>query len=138
MKKILSFVFPVVMIVFGIIAIVSGAKKLGAKHLYDASATAVITGIQQEWSGTDEDGFDQYDYHVYVKYEAGGKEYEAEYPGYNSKMKDGDEIEILYQSSDPTKISEKNITGNSVLFIVIGAVLSLAGVFLVIRAFIKR
>ena len=53
-------------------------------------------------------------------------------------MKDGDKIEILYQSSDPEQIAEKNITGNAVIFIVAGAVLILGGVFAEVKAFIKR
>ena len=75
MNKIFKLIFPIVAIVFGIIAIISGAHKMQSKRLYDASTTAVITGIEREWSGTDEDGFDQYDYHVYVDYEVDGKEY---------------------------------------------------------------
>ena len=139
MNKIMKLIFPIVAIIFGIIAIVSGAHKLQSKHLYDASTTAVITGIEREWSGTDEDGFDQYDYHVYIDYEVDGKKYEQkEYPGYNSSMKDGDTLEILYQSTNPENIAEKNITGNAVLFIAIGSVLALAGVFGEIRAFVKR
>ena len=138
MNKIFNIIFSVVMVVFGIIAIVSGVKKLQSKDLYDAAATAVITGIEREWTGTDEDGFDEYDYKVYVSYEVDGKKYEnVEYPGYSSSMKQGDDIEILYQSAAPDQISEKNVTGNAALFIVVGAVLSLAGVFTGIRGFFK-
>ncbi len=139
MNKIIKLIFPIVAIVFGVIAIVSGAHKLQSKHLYDASTTAVITGIEREWSGTDEDGFDQYDYHVYVNYEVDGKKYEnMEYPGYSSSMKNGDELEILYQSSNPENFAEKNITGNAMIFLGVGIVLVLGGAIAEVRTFIKK
>ena len=82
MKKLFSILFAVIFIVFGVITIVSGAHKLQTKDLYDASTTAQIVGIEREWTGTDEDGFDQYNYHVYVTYEVNGVQYEQkEYPG---------------------------------------------------------
>ena len=139
LNRILKFVFPIVMAVFAVILIVAGVKKLQSRRLYDASTKAVIVGIEREWTGTDEDGFDTYDYKVYVDYEVDGKKYEnREYPGYSSSMKKGDELEILYQSSNPENFAEKNVTGNSVIMIVIGAVLALAGVFMGLRAFIRR
>ena len=135
MNRILKIIFPVVAVVMGIVAIVMGAGKLATKNRFDASTTAVITGIEREWTGTDENGFDEYNYTVYIDYEADGKKYEnAEYPGYNSSMEKGDTLEILYVSSDPTQISEKNITGNAVIFIAAGAVLVLIGAVTEIKA----
>ena len=139
LNRIFKFVFPIVAVIFGIVAIVTGVHKLQTKDLYDSAAKAVITGIEREWTGTDEDGFDEYTYHVYVNYEVDGKKYEnVEYPGYSSSMKNGDEIDILYQSQAPENISETNITGNATIFIVAGVVLTLVGLFIGIRAIIKR
>ena len=139
MNRILRIIFPVVAVVMGIVAIVLGARKLATKNRFDASTTAVITGIEREWTGTDENGFDEYNYTVYIDYEADGKKYEnAEYPVYNSSMKKGDTLEILYVSSDPTQISEKNITGNAVIFIAAGAVLVLVGAVTEIKALTGR
>ena len=139
LNKIFRLIFPILAIVFGIIAIVSGTHKLQTKDLYDASATAVITGIEREWRGTDEDGFDEYDYHVWVDYEVDGKTYEhVEYPGYDSSMKDGDEIEIRYQSANPGEISEANITGNAAIIIVVGSVLCLIGAFFILKSIFGR
>ena len=139
MNKIIRIIIPIVAVVFGVAVIIGGARKLQSRRLYDASTTAVITGIEREWTGTDGDGFDQYEYHVYVDYEVDGKKYEnMEYPGYDSSMKDGDRLEILYQSSDPENFAEKNVTGNAVLFIAAGAVLSLGGVIAEIRAFARK
>lgn len=138
MKKLFSILFAVIFIVFGVITIVSGAHKLQTKDLYDASTTAQIVGIEREWTGTDEDGFDQYNYHVYVTYEVNGVQYEQkEYPGYSSSMQNGDEIEIRYQSANPEQIAEKNITGNAIIFIAVGAVLIVVGILSGVKAIIR-
>ena len=138
MKKLLNILFPLSAVVLGIIVIVFGVNKLKTKNLYDMSATAVITGIEREWTGTDGDGFDTYEYHVYVEYEIDGEKYkDVQYPGYDGSMKVGDELEILYQSADPTQISEKNITGSAILFFVAGAVFIVIGLVMSIRALIR-
>ena len=116
MKKLISFIFPIVMIAFGVIAIVSGAHKLQTKNSYDGSVTAVITGIDREWAGTDSDGFDEYDYHVYIEYEINGKKFEnVEYPGYSSSMKKGDTVEILYDSTFRTHFGKEHHRQRSVI-----------------------
>ena len=138
MRKLFSIIFAVVFVVAGIFVIVMGVNRLNSKKDYDASTTGVIVGIEREWTGTDEDGFDQYDYKVYVDYEVDGKKYEnVEYPSYDSSMQKGGEVEVLYQSSDPTKIAEGNLTGNATIMIVIGAVCTLAGVVAVVKSIIR-
>ncbi len=138
MRKIFSIIFAVVFVVAGIFVIVMGAGRLSSKKDYDASTTGVIVGIEREWTGTDEDGFDQYDYTVYVNYEVDGQKYEnVKYPSYDSSMEKGGEVEILYKSSDPTDIAEGNLTGNATIMIVIGAVCTLAGVVAVIKAIVR-
>ncbi len=138
MRKLFSIIFAVVFVVAGVFVIVMGVNRLNSKKDYDASTTGVIVGIEREWSGTDEDGFDQYDYTVYVNYEVDGQKYEnVKYPSYDSSMQKGDEVEVLYQSSDPTNIAEGNLTGNATIMIVIGAVCTLAGVAAVVKAIIR-
>lgn len=138
MRKLFSIIFAVVFVVAGVFVIVMGVNRLNSKKDYDASTTGVIVGIEREWSGTDEDGFDQYDYTVYVNYEVDGQKYEnVKYPSYDSSMQKGDEVEVLYQSSDPTNIAEGNLTGNATIMIVIGAVCTLAGVAAVVKSIIR-
>ena len=138
MRKLFSIIFAVVFVVAGIFVIVMGVNRLNSKKDYDASTTGVIVGIEREWTGTDEDGFDQYDYTVYVNYEVDGQKYEnVKYPSYDSSMQKGDEVEVLYQSSDPTNIAEGNLTGNATIMIVIGAVCTLFGVAAVVKAIIR-
>ena len=138
MRKLFSIIFAVVFVVAGVFVIVMGVNRLNSKKDYDASTTGVIVGIEREWTGTDEDGFDQYEYTVYVNYEVDGQKYEnVKYPSYDSSMQKGDEVEVLYQSSDPTNIAEGNLTGNATIMIVIGAVCTLFGVAAVVKAIIR-
>ena len=138
MRKLFSIIFAVVFVVAGVFVIVMGVNRLNSKKDYDASTTGVIVGIEREWSGTDEDGFDQYDYTVYVNYEVDGQKYEnVKYPSYDSSMQKGDEVEVLYQSSDPTNIAEGNLTGNATIMIVLGAVCTMFGVAAVVKAIIR-
>ncbi len=138
MRKLFSIIFAVVFVVAGIFVIVMGVNRLNSKKDYDASTTGVIVGIEREWTGTDEDGFDQYSYTVYIDYEVDGQKYEnVQYPSYDSSMQKGGEVEVLYQSSDPTNIAEGNLTGNATIMIVIGAVCVLFGAAAVVKSIIR-
>ena len=138
MRKLFSIIFAVVFVVAGIFVIVMGVNRLNSKKDYDASTTGVIVGIEREWTGTDEDGFDQYSYTVYIDYEVDGQKYEnVQYPSYDSSMQKGGEVEVLYQSSDPTNIAEGNLTGNATIMIVIGAVCALFGAAAVVKSIIR-
>ena len=138
MRKLFNIIFPIVFIIAGIVVIVLGVNRMSSKKNYDAATTGVIVSIEREWTGTDEDGFDQYDYTVYVDYEVDGKKYEnVEYPVYDSSRQKGDQVEILYQSADPTNIAEGNISGNATIMIVLGAVFAVIGVAAVIKAFVR-
>ena len=101
MRKLFSILFAVIFVVAGIVVIVMGVNRLNSKSDYDASTTGVIVGIEREWTGTDEDGFDQYNYTVYINYEVDGQKYEnVEYPSYDSSMKKGDEVEVKFEGID--------------------------------------
>ena len=137
MQKITKLLFPIIAIIMGIIAIVSGVHKMATKDLYDSTVTATVVDVQEEWDHTGEDS--ELVYHVYIDYEVDGVKYEhVESPESDSTMQVGDKIELLYQSKDPSKISGKNITGNSVIMIVIGAVVAIGGIIAEIRTFIKK
>lgn len=137
MQKIVRLIIPVIAIVLGIVAVISGVRKLANKDLYDSTVTATIVDIQEEWDHSGEDS--TLIYHVYVDYEVDGVKYEhVESPETSSKMHVGDKIDLLYQSKDPTELSGKNITGNSILIIAIGAVVAVGGIIAEIKAFVGR
>ncbi len=50
----------------------------------------------------------------------------------------GDEVEILYQSSNPEKYAATNNASTGIVFIIVGALVTLGGIFGAIRAFLKR
>ena len=67
------------------------------------SATGVIQRIEETPPvGTDDD----WEYHVFVSYtdEAGVKHENIEYPAYDSSMKEGGEVEVLYDPASPENI----------------------------------
>ena len=137
MPKIVRLIIPVIAIVLGIVAVVSGVRKLVNKDLYDSTVTATIVDIQEEWDHSGEDS--TLIYHVYVDYEVDGVKYEhVESPEADNTMRVGDKIDLLYQSKDPTELSGKNITGSSILIIAIGAVVAVGGIVAEIKAFVGR
>ena len=137
MQRLLKFLVPVIAIVLGIVAIVSGAKLYSQKDLYDTPAKAVIVDIQEEWVSEGDDT--HLETTVYVDYEADGVKYEhVQYPGSNSGMKIGDELDIVYQSSNPAEFYTPNVGGSAVLFIVIGAVVTLGGCIGMVMTVIRR
>lgn len=137
MQKIVRLIIPVIAIVLGIVAVISGVRKLANKDLYDSTVTATIVDIQEEWDHSGEDS--TLIYHVYVDYEVDGVKYEhVESPEADNTMRVGDKIDLLYQSKDPTELSGKNITGNSILIIAIGAVVAVGGIIAEIKAFVGR
>ena len=137
MQKIVRLIIPVIAIVLGIVAVISGVRKLANKDLYDSTVTATIVDIQEEWDHSGEDS--TLIYHVYVDYEVDGVKYEhVESPEADNTMRVGDKIDLLYQSKDPTELSGKNITGSSILIIAIGAVVAVGGIVAEIKAFVGR
>ena len=93
--------------------------------------------VQEEWDNTGEDS--NLVRTVYIDYEIDGVKYEhIESPEQNNNMKVGDTVDILYQSKDPSKISGQNITKNSVMFIIIGAIAALGGCFSTLISFLRR
>lgn len=69
------------------------------------------------------------DYHVYVSYRVGDKEYESELNSYSSSFYEGSEIPIYYDEKNPNKIGVKSLDllvllfpGFGLLFLIIGGV----------------
>ena len=52
-------------------------------------------------------------------------------------MKNGDDVTVLYQSSNPDNIAEGNLTGNAVIMIVTGAAFAMIGLAMGIKAVIR-
>lgn len=138
-KRILGLVLPLIFVAAGIFVIVLGIKQFNMKKEYDETGTAIITGIEREWTGTDDDGFDEYSYTVLIDYEIDGKKYEdVNFPYYNSSMKKGDTVEFLYKTGDPSNIVPANTGTTAVIMMVFGSVFALLGVFGEVKALLGK
>lgn len=109
---------------FGILFILLGTVICLQVFRYDhkIETTGIITEIipYREHSGDT-------DYHVYVSYRVGGKEYESELNSYSSDFYEGREITIYYDEKNPNKIGVKSLDllfllfpGFGLLFLIIG------------------
>ncbi len=67
-------------------------------------STAVIDHIERTMTGYDEDGSAEYDYEVLVSYTVDGKQYQSELGYHEDGFKEGQEIKIYYDPSDPEKL----------------------------------
>ena len=138
MEKLKRIIFSVIAVVIGIALIAYGIYSLSTKHLYDSSVTATIVDVEESWE-SDGDGSDHLVKTFYIDYEINGVKYEhVESPVSEDSMKVGDTVEILYQSKNPEKISEKDISKTAAIIIGVGALLLIVGIFLVIKALMGR
>ena len=94
--------------------------------------TAVIDRIEEEETGTDEDGHTTYTYHVFVRYTVDGKEYYSESDFFAGNYKEGKEIKIFYDPADPAKIHGDS-KGFGIYMMVIGPILIVAAVIVFLR-----
>lgn len=120
-------IVPIVLVLFGIIAIVAGSGKMQKIKNYPQTS-AVITRIEEEWNAAD----DSWDHHVFVKYTVDNVAYESELDEYSSSFQEGDEITVGYNAENPREVI--GLTQWTLyVFFAVGAVLTLAGVFLLAR-----
>lgn len=129
-KRLLNGVVPVLFVAAGIFLIVMGVRTTRFQKIYDP-ATAVISNIYRVDEGSD------YHYDVFVKYTVDGKEYDSELGSYNSSMREGQEVAILYDPADPVTIVP---AGNSQLIYfyvsgVIAIILGAVGAFRALRGY---
>ena len=111
-------------------------------HDLDGKVMATISNIKKERKEEiyiDEENLnedEQYNYTVYVDYEVDGKEYKnIELNSYNSSMKIGQTIEIQYDLNNPSKIQGQNGKTFILIFIVIGSLVIIFGIYETIKGF---
>lgn len=111
----------------GILALIVGSTSLVNRSHY-VPVKATITRIEEEYDITQE----RYDYKTFAKYCVDGKKYEGDIGYYEDGFKEGKVIEIRYDPNDPAKV-EAASAGVLIYFVIIGTVLTAAGVFMLIR-----
>ena len=140
MKKTIRLILSIVAVVLGIIFVVVGISTMANKDKYDSTVTATVVDVVEEWeTSADPDESDRLVKTSYIDYEVDGKKYEHVLaPEQSDDYEVGTKVEILYQSQDPSKISAKDITKGAIIFIVLGALVAIAGCISAIRFFIKK
>ena len=93
---------------------------------------AVITEVREIYEGTDEDG-PNYRYEVFVKFTAGGKEYNTKSDYYQAGYVEGKTIKVFYNPENPNEVTG-NSKGLGIAFMIAGVVISLVGVVLFLRS----
>ncbi len=119
-------------LLMGILALVLSIHTLTHEGKGYLPTTGVIDHIDKVFTGLDDDGHEEYDYEVYVNYTVDGKAYTSLSNFYAPDYEAGKEIKIFYDPADPSRIVGDS-KGFMIYTIVIGAVLSLIGLFSIVR-----
>ena len=131
MKKIVTILFGIIFVAVGIFVKVRGnnmAKKC------TTPAVGTVVEIKQEEDYDSDNGGYTYTYYPVIEYEANGETVTKQYStGSNrSEYRINDKVNILY---NPEKVDEYLIEGDKtsnlfgIIFIVMGAVIVVAGIF---------
>ena len=111
----------------GILALAVGISSLVRRDKY-IPVEATITRIEEFYSAEE----DQCTYSTIAAYRVDGKDYENDIGYYEPSFEEGKTIEIRYNPADPSEV-EAASQGFLIYLVIIGAVLTAAGVFLMIR-----
>ena len=137
MKGITNKVIPILAVVFGIAFMVMGIVQYADRGKYDSTAAARIVDITEEWEpAATEDDTARLVKTAYIDYEVNGVKYEhVPAPVQSDDYSVGDSIEIRYQSQNPEKITDMNVAKTSLIFAGMGAIATLVGIVIAIKAF---
>lgn len=119
---------PIVFVLVGLIFVVVSIVVLCQPKVERLSVTGTIVRIEEYGQGED------LAHTVYVDYEVNGQKYSAaEYPSYSSSMKEGGEVEVLYDPADPADIEAPGSASVPYVLLGAGIVAILLGVVLFLR-----
>lgn len=140
MNRLKKFILPLFAVVLGIIALVVGIRTNATKHLYDSTVTATVVDVQEDFvAATDENETDHFEKTAYITYEVNGVKYENVQSPYNDEnVEIGDKVDILYQSQNPEKYAATNNATAGIVFIIVGAVVTLIGLAGTVITFLRR
>lgn len=95
------------------------------------STKATIVRIEEEYDTLNE----QYEHKVYVDYELDGVKWEnIEYGAYDSSMKVGDTVKVIYDMKDPTSIQAEGSVNVPYIVGGVGLAFLAFGVFMLVKA----
>ena len=135
MANLKKFMFPLIALVLGILAIVFGVKGMSeAKNFPEIKA--LVTDVDKTVT-YDSDNNSTEEYTIYVKYTVDGKEYNEILNGGSGNIKEGDEITVRYNHEKPEYVTDVT-TKTATLFIVIGAAVTVFGLGSLAFVFIRK
>lgn len=121
----LRIVFPVVaviMVIITVILAINGSKKLQNR----AECTGTIVGFYKDTTAMMRNDYETYRISPIVSYTVNGKTYEIKGNYYDTTMKEGKQVTLLYELDDPAKATIKTgvwlgpvITGGIALLFII-------------------
>lgn len=112
--------------------------KLSSDFYKDAIKTeATIEDIDVSYS-YDSDGDRKSDYDVVVSFVVDGKEYTGLLNSYNSSMRVGGKTTVYYDPKSPSNFRSGSGTTVGLIFIIIGAIILIAGISVIIVNIIKN
>ena len=124
-------------IVFGVILFGIGLYLSFFQTRGFVRTTAKIEQIEETWTGTDEDGHDQYDHEVWVSYTVDGVTRQGKLDTYSSDYEVGKRVRIYYDPADPEKIHGDSRKLGMVLWIA-GPVLAAVSAVTLVRESRKK
>lgn len=135
MNQIKRILFPIGVLVIGIIVIVVGfSEKSHAKTYTPVSAVVSQVDVTTTF---DEDNTPTEEHTVYVKYTVNGKEYNEILSGSSNSMKEGDTLTVRYNPENPSEVTASTVKSATML-IVIGAIVCVIGLGSFVFMFIRR
>lgn len=136
MKRILCILLALALIAGGIVFGIFAIKRINKGKSF-TPVQGVITRIDAQSGGIDENGNTEYTYYVFVKYTVDGTEYESELGEYQSSYREGDSIEVKYNPDNPSEIQSTS-TLSAILTIAMPIVAVLAGAVLLFKSLFSR
>lgn len=121
LKKLIA---VLILLAGGAVFIVLGVTSLKEIREFK-QVPAVVSHIEREWTPNG-DGTDTEDIKIIVTYTVDGQEYTEELQNTKTSYKQGDEITVLYNPEDPTKVSGATKT-MAIIQLAAGGALALAG-----------
>lgn len=125
-------------VLIGAIMIACSIYSIKVTNSYDGAGIATVNNIveSQEWVSDGDGQTLETVYTQYVTYEVDGVKYEnIEFGTCDKSTKIGDEIEIVYDTKDPSKFTSKSHK-SSIIVIVAGSVSILVGIIMFLKMLI--
>ena len=126
MNRITALIMAIVFLAAGIFIIYLGAQNSKNQKIFTETTGEIVRIYRRDVGDRD------YEYDVFVKYTAGGKEYESKLDTYKDSFREGQKIDIKYDPADPVTIIAAG-SGQSLYLIIFGVAAILISLVMALR-----